>query len=91
LRVFVKKTQMTGLWSLRFTIQGRKSDEESVWQERRNWIVIIDDFLKEDGIYESVTLRAMERVLVRRSDQLMRREEISKKATDIASRKEHGS
>jgi len=36
-----------------------------------------DDFLKEDGIYESVTARAIKRVLARQLDELMRREEIS--------------
>ena len=37
-----------------------------------------DDFLKEDGIYEGVTARAIKRVLVRQLDELMRREAISK-------------
>jgi antitoxin HicB len=43
-----------------------------------------DDLLKEDGIYEEVTARAIKRVLVRQLDELMRREEISK--TELASR-----
>jgi antitoxin HicB len=43
-----------------------------------------DDFLKEDGIYESVTARAIKRVLVRQLDDLMRREEITK--TELATR-----
>jgi len=43
-----------------------------------------DDFLKEDGIYESVTARAIKRVLARQLDELMRREEISK--TELATR-----
>lgn len=43
-----------------------------------------DDFLKEDGIYEGVTARAIKRVLVRQLDELMRREDISK--TELASR-----
>src|ERR1700750_2481097 len=33
-----------------------------------------DDFLREDGIYEGVTARAIKRVLVRQLDELMRRE-----------------
>ena len=37
-----------------------------------------DDFLKEDGIYEGVTARAIKSVLVRQLDELMRREAISK-------------
>ena len=37
----------------------------------------VDDFLKEDGIYESVTARAIKRVLARQLGELMRREEIS--------------
>src|SRR4051812_50163238 len=37
-----------------------------------------DDFLKEDGIYEGATARAIKRVLARQLDELMRREEISK-------------
>jgi antitoxin HicB len=41
-----------------------------------------DDFLKEDGIYEGVTARAIKRVLVRQLDELMRREEISKTQLD---------
>jgi hypothetical protein len=36
-----------------------------------------DDFLKEGGIYESVTARAIKRVLARQLDELMRREENS--------------
>ena len=43
-----------------------------------------DDFLKGDGIYETVTARAIKRVLVRQLDELMKREEISK--TELASR-----
>jgi antitoxin HicB len=43
-----------------------------------------DDFLKQEGIYEGVTARAIKRVLVRQLDDLMRREEISK--TELASR-----
>ena len=43
-----------------------------------------DDFLKEDGIYEGVTARAIKRVLARQLSELMRREEISK--TELASR-----
>ena len=43
-----------------------------------------DDFLKEDGIDEGVTARAIKRVLVRQLDELMRREEISK--TQLATR-----
>ena len=43
-----------------------------------------DNFLREDGIYEEVTARAIKRVLVRQLDELMRREEISK--TELASR-----
>lgn len=44
----------------------------------------LDDFLKEDGIYEGVTARAIKRVLARQLAELMRREEISK--TELASR-----
>ena len=36
-----------------------------------------DDFLKADSIYESVTARAIKRVLARQLDELMRREENS--------------
>jgi len=43
-----------------------------------------DDFLKEDGIYEEVTARAIKRVLARQLDALMKREDISK--TELASR-----
>jgi DNA-binding Xre family transcriptional regulator len=43
-----------------------------------------DDFLKEDGIYEGVTARAIKRVLARQLDDLMRREQISK--TEFAAR-----
>jgi len=43
-----------------------------------------DDFLKEDEIYESVTARAIKRVLARQLSELMRREDISK--TELASR-----
>jgi DNA-binding Xre family transcriptional regulator len=37
-----------------------------------------DDFLKDDGIYEEVTARAIKRVIARQLGELMRREEISK-------------
>jgi len=43
-----------------------------------------DDFLKEDGIYEDATARAIKRVLARQLAELMRREEISK--TELATR-----
>jgi antitoxin HicB len=43
-----------------------------------------DDFLKENGIYEDVTARAIKRVLVRQLGELMQREEISK--TELATR-----
>ena len=43
-----------------------------------------DDFLRSDGIYETVTARAIKRVLVRQLGELMKREEISK--TELASR-----
>jgi antitoxin HicB len=43
-----------------------------------------DDFLKQDGVYEEVTARAIKRVLARQLDDLMRREDISK--TELASR-----
>jgi antitoxin HicB len=43
-----------------------------------------DDFLKEEGIYEGVTARAIKRVLARQLGELMRREEISK--TELATR-----
>jgi antitoxin HicB len=43
-----------------------------------------DSFLKQDGIYEEVTARAIKRVLARQLDDLMKREEISK--TELASR-----
>ena len=43
-----------------------------------------DNFLKQDGIYEEVTARAIKRVLVRQLDELMKREEISK--TELAIR-----
>ena len=45
-----------------------------------------DDFLKEDGIYEDATARAIKRVLARQLAELMRREEISK--TELATRME---
>ena len=43
-----------------------------------------DDFLKEEGIYEGATARAIKRVLVRQLGELMRREEITK--TELATR-----
>jgi antitoxin HicB len=43
-----------------------------------------DEFLKEDGIYEGVTARAIKRVLARQLDELMRRDHISK--TELAAR-----
>ena len=43
-----------------------------------------DDFLKEDGIYEEVTARAIKRVIARQLDTLMRDEGLSK--TELARR-----
>jgi antitoxin HicB len=43
-----------------------------------------DNFLKQEGIYEGVTPRAIKRVLARQLDDLMKREDISK--TELASR-----
>jgi DNA-binding Xre family transcriptional regulator len=43
-----------------------------------------DDFLKDEGLYEAVTARAIKRVLVRQLNDLMTREEISK--TELAAR-----
>ncbi|CCD99913.1 helix-turn-helix transcriptional regulator [Bradyrhizobium sp. STM 3809] len=45
-----------------------------------------DDFLKEDGLYEIVTARAIKRVLVRQLEELMQREALSK--TELAARME---
>jgi antitoxin HicB len=41
-----------------------------------------DDFLKEEGIYEEVTARAIKRVIVRQLDALMQQRGISK--TELA-------
>jgi len=43
-----------------------------------------DDFLKEEGIYEEVTARAIKRVIARQLDMLMRDEGLSK--TELARR-----
>jgi len=43
-----------------------------------------DDFLKQDGIYEEVTARAIKRVIARQLDTLMRDEGLSK--TELARR-----
>jgi DNA-binding Xre family transcriptional regulator len=43
-----------------------------------------DDFLKEEGIYEEVTARAIKRVIARQLDTLMRQEGLSK--TELARR-----
>jgi DNA-binding Xre family transcriptional regulator len=43
-----------------------------------------DDFLKEEGIYEEVTARAIKRVIARQLDTLMRNEGLSK--TELARR-----
>jgi DNA-binding Xre family transcriptional regulator len=43
-----------------------------------------DDFLKEDGIYEEVTARAIKRVLARQLDGLMEDQDITK--TELARR-----
>jgi DNA-binding phage protein len=39
-----------------------------------------DDFLKEDGIYEEVTARAIKRVIARQLDALMRDQGVTKSA-----------
>ena len=43
-----------------------------------------DDFLKQDGLYEEVTARAIKRVIARQLDTLMRDEGLSK--TELARR-----
>jgi DNA-binding Xre family transcriptional regulator len=45
-----------------------------------------DDFLKEDGIYEEVTARAIKRVIVRQLDALMREQGLTK--SELAKRME---
>jgi DNA-binding Xre family transcriptional regulator len=37
-----------------------------------------DDFLKEEGIYEEVTARAIKRVIARQLDELMREQRLTK-------------
>ena len=44
----------------------------------------IDDFLKEEGLYEEVTARAIKRVLARQLDALMEDQDITK--TELARR-----
>ena len=44
----------------------------------------LDDFLRDEGLHEEVTARAIKRVLVRQLGELMTREEISK--TELAAR-----
>jgi len=44
----------------------------------------LDEFLKEDGVYEDLTARAIKRVLARQLGDLMKREHISK--TELAAR-----
>ena len=39
-----------------------------------------DDFLKDDGLYEEVTARAIKRVIARRLDVLMRENHLTKSA-----------
>ena len=46
-----------------------------------------DDYLKEEGIYEEVTARAIKRVLVRQLDALMRDKGLTK--TELAKRMHH--
>ena len=45
-----------------------------------------DDFLKEEGIYEEVTARAIKRVITRQLDALMQEQGLSK--TELAKRME---
>ena len=45
-----------------------------------------DDFLKEEGIYEEVTARAIKRVIVRQLDALMREQGLTK--SELAKRME---
>jgi antitoxin HicB len=45
-----------------------------------------DDFLREEGIYEEVTARAIKRVIVRQLDALMQKQGLSK--TELAKRME---
>jgi antitoxin HicB len=44
----------------------------------------LDDFLRDEGIYEEVTARAIKRVIARQLDALMREQDISK--TELAKR-----
>jgi antitoxin HicB len=44
----------------------------------------VDDFLKEEGIYEELTARAIKRVIARELDALMREQDILK--TELAKR-----
>jgi DNA-binding Xre family transcriptional regulator len=40
----------------------------------------LDDFLKDDGLYEEVTARAIKRVIARQLDALMREKHLTKSA-----------
>lgn len=40
----------------------------------------LDDFLKEDGLYEEVTARAIKRVIARQLDALMRQKRLTRSA-----------
>jgi antitoxin HicB len=40
----------------------------------------LDDFLKEDGLYEEVTARAIKRVIARQLDALMREKRLTRSA-----------
>ena len=79
---------LRGLWEVRSSLsQGRIARVMKKPSKKRTSGRIgssFDDFLKQDGIYEAVTARAIKRVLARQLDELMQQEEITK--TELAAR-----
>jgi len=65
------------------TISGTMNDMRGSTKKQKGRIgSSFDDFLKEEGIYEGVTARAIKRVIARQLDALMQEQGISK--TELA-------
>jgi DNA-binding Xre family transcriptional regulator len=73
---FIKKTQKTGQ---RFGF-GIEANEGDHMKKKGRIGSSFDDLLKEEGIYEDVTARAIKRVIARQLDAIMEEQHLTKSA-----------
>lgn len=75
LHAFIKKTQKTPHADRDLAFEKKKGDHV---KKKGRIGSSFDDFLKEEGIYEEVTARAIKRVIARQLDELMEEQGLTK-------------